>query len=431
MIRRSTERFPVAVFTVLAGGILAVLVGRPAAAVLVAPWFIVLLLAVSVSDEAKVKLEASVDNSRAIVGDMVDVIVGISPGRGRIKVQSHPATWFGTTRTIKPDRAADTILKPDDDSRLALSFVAPEWGTFDAGRLSVELTEPYGLFRWSGMASSPVAVRVHPSAQTVKQMVAPWIVRRTTGAHHSRAIGRGVEYADLRHFQAGDSLRDINWRVSARSPELWVSERHPDRATDVVLLLDSFVESGHDVHAVVGMAIEAAVALAESHLAVTDRVGLVEFGGLVRWVAPGTGRLQLQRLVDALLSTGLYANAAERDLALIAPKALPPRSFLVAMSPLLDDRFIQALGELAGRGHDVAVIECDPSIRPPAQDNTADGPSAPFLAWRIWQAERSILRDRLAKHGIAVAQWKRQDPLEGTLLELGRRRRRIRPGVRH
>jgi uncharacterized protein (DUF58 family) len=199
-----------------------------------------------------------------------------------------------------------------------------------------------------------------------------------------------------------------------------VSQRHPDQATDVILLLDSFVESGHDVHTVVGLAIEAAVALAESHLAATDRVGLVELGGLVRWVRPDTGQLQLQHLIDALLSTGLYAHVADRNLDAILGRMLPPRSFVVALTPLLDDRFIEALFALAAHGHDVGVIECDV-----ADSEDEEGWSGTLrLARRFWEAERQMVRDRLAAHGVAVAGWRKGRQLDLTLEELTRRRQR-------
>ena len=182
-------------------------------------------------------------------------------------------------------------------------------------------------------------------------------------------------------------------------------------------LVDSFVESGHDVRTVFGMAIEGAVALGESHLGVADRVGLVELGGTVRWVNPGAGSHQLQRLSDTLLSTGLHSHVADRNLSVLMSRALPPRSFVVALTPLLDDRFIDALFILAAHGHDVAVIECEAPL--PAS------PGKPIeLAERFWQAERLMTRDRLAEQGIAVARWQQGEHLDLTLAELSNLRRR-------
>lgn len=430
LTRRSTERLLVALTLSLIGVVAAIALGRAAVAVLVTPWFVLLVVGITRAGRQEPSLAVTVDETRPLVGDAIEITATVSEISGRVNVTPSPWSPVGAL-SRRPVPPQEIVTHGGEPGTVIFEVPTDQWGTFDVGRMVVDVTEPYGLTRWTGVLHDATPIRVHPTSQQIQSMIAPWFVRRTTGAHQSRATGQGVEYADLRPYGAGDSLRDINWRVSARSDRLWTSQRHPDRATDVILLLDSFVESGHDVHTLFGLAIEAAVALAESHLAVTDRVGLVELGGLVRWVVPGTGRMQLQRLVDALLATALYANAAERDLALIGPRTIPPRSFVLALSPLLDDRFIEALIELTGRGHDVAVIECDPSIdRSDAGSFEAGAveavePTAADVAWRIWSAERAILRDRLALRGVAVSRWERHLPLEVTLRALTRKRRRI------
>ena len=421
MIRRATERLATAAAVSGLGLVVAVALGRASVAMLVTPWFVILVLGLSRARRQHPTVSVDVDQERVMVGDEVELRVTVTGADGTVKIAPNPASRLGTLSQATPTPWSAPI-EHRYPVTVPVSISADQWGSFDLGRIDMEVTESYGLMRWMGTVTDPTPVRIHPTSQQIRSMLAPWFVRRTSGSHQSRSVGRGVEYADLRQFGPGDSLRDINWRVSARTGDLWVSQRHPDRATDVVLLLDSFVESGHDVRTVFGLAIEAAVALAESHLAVTDRVGLVELGGLVRWVVPGAGRLQLHRLADTLLSTSLFTNVAERDIDMIGPRALPPRSFVLALSPLLDDRFVAALYELAGRGHDVAVIECDPSNQlPPGSDQRSR------LARRIWSAERDMLRGRLSQRGVAVARWQQGVPLEATLQMLERRRRRMAP----
>jgi uncharacterized protein (DUF58 family) len=148
---------------------------------------------------------------------------------------------------------------------------------------------------------------------------------------------------------------------------------------------------------------------------------LVELGGVVRWVNPGTGRLQLHRLTDALLGTRLYANATDRDLTVLPRGALPPRSFVVALTPLLDPRFVDALHLLRASGHDVAVIEC-------FYDTPAAGPlnaDVARAAVAVFDAERSIVRSQLIERGIAVGRWHRGEHLDPVLAELLTTRRRL------
>ncbi len=425
---RATDRLLVAIVAAAAGALVALLAGLPEAAVLVTPWVALLVLGFMNRRPSDVRASVEVGPVRVLVGDDVEVRTSVAGCAGTLRVTclSGPALWPPGGDSDGRQPAAHDVLV-DGAATVSCSLTASRWGTYDLGRVDIEMTEPYGLFRQRAEAGQWVKVRVHPNQTELQNLLAPWFVRRVSGAHLSRAVGSGVEYADVREYSSGDSLRDINWRVSARSTELWVSERHPDRATDVVLLLDSFIESRHDVRTVVGLAIEAAVALAESHLAVTDRVGLVELGGVVRWVTPGAGRLHLQRLTDVLLSTGLYANAADRDLHGVPPRVLPPRSFVIALTPLLDDRFIDALFVLGGRGHDVGVIECDPLA---AGTAGVDDPLQ-AVAHRMWEAERQVVRDKLAEHGIAVVGWRSGEHLDLTLRELIRRRRRtLRAGRR-
>ena len=102
-------------------------------------------------------------------------------------------------------------------------------------------------------------------------------------------------------------------------------------------------------------------------------------------------------------------------------RAIPPRSFVVALTPLLDDRFVDALFLLAGHGHDVAVVECD--VNRSVEDNENMSESL-LLAHRLWEADRQMVRDRLAERGVSIARWRLGDHLDLTLSELIRRRRR-------
>jgi uncharacterized protein (DUF58 family) len=420
MTRAGTERLVTAAVTTIVGIVVAVVVGEPEAALFVTPWAVLLVLGLSRSGPPPSAAAVTVDEDRFLVGDDIEVKTTIDEAAGTVRIRCLPSDgfWSQTSAGRRPSAGVHDLLARAR-SEVSAPLRAEQWGVHDVGRVELSVTEPYGLFRWTGVVGGPRFVRVHPTQSQLQNLLSPRLVRRVAGFHESRAVGRGVEYADLRPFTSGDSLREINWRVTARTGDLWVSQRHPDRATDVVLFVDSFVESGHDVRTVFGLAIEGAVALAESHLGAADRVGLVELGGTLRWLSPATGAHQLQRISDALLSTGLHSHVADRNLPILLSKALPPRSFVVALTPLLDNRFIEALHILAGHGHDVGVIEVEEPTRPLG------------VAGRIWEAERQMTRDKLAEHGVAVARWTRGEHLDLPLLELERRRRRVvRDGVR-
>ena len=435
MTRHATDRFALGVVATVVGFSVAVVAGRPEAALLVVPWTVVLVLGLPGWRPPEIDVAIDVDRNRVLVGDEVEVTAEVrSDATTVVAIQILEGPGFRPSDAemaagsrLGPPPAAGTVTEVVTETQPMTArrrFVAELWGTHPLGRASIVASSPFDLFRWSLVVSDERAVRVHPHPRQVGELLTPHLVRRLAGAHPARTRDRGVEYADVRPFASGDSVRDINWRASARAGELWVSQRHPDRASDVVLLVDTFVESGHDVRTVFGLTIEAAVALAEAHLGVTDRVGLVQLGGVVRWVHLGTGRHALQRLTDALLATRLYATAAERDLDAVPARALPPRSFVVGISPLLDDRYVENLIELRAGGHDVAVIEC---VAPLSGESAPEVTGAYEAALRLWSAERAVVRDRLAGMGMVVGRWHEGASLDPVLNDM-RRRRRLTPG---
>ena len=158
----------------------------------------------------------------------------------------------------------------------------------------------------------------------------------------------------------GDRVRSVNWRATARRGSLVVNERHPERNADVVIFLDSFAEARASDEGTFEHAVRVAATLITGFLERRDRVGLVAFGGILRWLQPGGGLVQRYRLVDALLETGVEFSYAWKDVNVIPARTLPPGALVVALTPLLDERTVSALVDLRGRGHDLVVLEVSP-----------------------------------------------------------------------
>ena len=170
-----------------------------------------------------------------------------------------------------------------------------------------------------------------------------------TGNEVARQKGDGLEFADLREFVPGDRVRSINWRASARRGELVVNERHPERNADVILFLDTFADARAGDRSTLDLAVRATATLASRYLERRDRVGLVSFGGILRWLTPGMGSTQRYRIVDALLESEVVFNYAWKDVSVIPSRVLPPQALVVAITPLLDDRVVEVLADLRAR----------------------------------------------------------------------------------
>jgi uncharacterized protein (DUF58 family) len=257
---------------------------------------------------------------------------------------------------------------------------------------------------WESRVENAHRLRAYPSPPTIHRIISPLQTQAFAGSEVARVKGEGVEYADIRDFVPGDRVRSINWRASARRQGLVVNERHPERNTDVVLFIDSFADVRGGGRSVLEDAVRAAAALATRYLERRDRVGLVGFGGVLRWLQPGMGATQRYRLIETMLETGVAPTYTWRDVNLIPARIIPAASLILALTPLVDERFIAAIGDLRGRRFDVAVVEVDPvPLVQPGRSETDK------QAYRLWLLEREVLRARLVALGIGVATWGADD----------------------
>ncbi len=324
--------------------------------VLAAPFALVPVAGLGDRRGPGLELASSLDRIRSLEGDEVTGAGHGSTtrggGAGRVEVGAVLPRGFVA---VGPRRVA-VRLRPGEPRVIELKARADRWGTVAMGGVAARLRDRGGMVTWIAELPAAEVVRVHPAPETIRTLVRPRDTQLAAGGQRAREKAAGIEPADLRPFTAGDTMRDVNWRATARRGEMWVNERHPERTTDVVVFVDALAETD------VVRAVRAAVTLATAYLRDHDRVGLVTFGGSISWVRPGAGPLQQVRMVDHLLCTTVWDTSVWRDLAVMPPGTLPPRSLVIAVSPLEDDRLIAALADLRDRSIDLAVVEIVPEL---------------------------------------------------------------------
>jgi uncharacterized protein (DUF58 family) len=142
-------------------------------------------------------------------------------------------------------------------------------------------------------------------------------------------------------------------------------------------------------------------------------------------VRPGSGRAQLQRLLDTLIRLDVVFTYVTKDLDLIPARVLPPQALVIALSPLLDPRFVKAARDLAARHVDLVVVAVSPI--PATRAAVSPGPIADVAA-RLWALEQRAWLDELRRNGLTVVEWDGHAPLDVALTGLyGPRRRRALP----
>jgi uncharacterized protein (DUF58 family) len=403
-----------------AGALAAVVLGEPALAALGAPFAVAAVAGLVLVRQPAVRVSASVSPERMLEGDRATVAYDVSA--------RDAVTWLDLRATLPDALVAEAAgaahivrLAEGERRRVEVPVRATRWGGHLAGGVRVRATDACGAVWFSGAAEPSAGVRVLPAVARLRTLVPPARTQSAVGLRRSHARGEGLELAEVRPWVAGDQPRRLHWRATARRGTPYVADRHPERSADVLVFVDTFVDLAGERESALTLAVRAAVGVAEAHLRARDRVGVVTFGGVLHWLAPGSGVAHALRVTDALASSEIVTSYAARDLSLVPPAVLPARALILAVTPLLDERGGRVLLDLCARGHDVAVLEID------AVALLGDRRDA---ASRLWALRRAAMRARLAELGAVTATWDGVRPLEAVLEEVTLSRRSSRLAAR-
>jgi uncharacterized protein (DUF58 family) len=425
MTRTATPRL--LAYTLIAAAFLlgALALQRPELVALAAPFALFLAVGLLMSHApGTVRAHVTVTPESCVEGDPVTLTLDLESSTDIPAMELGVPVPDGIDASSGGSRIV-TGISGGVPEQVRLTLRARHWGLFALGTVATRVYDPLHLFRFGGTVGANKTVRVFPSRETMRTLMAPARTLALAGSRVSRQKGDGFEFADLRAFGPGDRLRSINWRASARRGDLWVNERHPERNVDVVLFLDTFTHATSVEGSTLDEMIRGGAGLAAAWLGAHDRVGVVGFGGVLQWLEAGSGVRHAYRVVDALMNTQVVFSYAWKGIDVIPSRLLPPSALLVALTPMLDERVIAALLDLKARGFDVVVIELVP-------DAFVPGPATQTatVARRLWTLEREALRFRYSRAGVPVVRWTVGTPLEGVVMEVEawRRRRQLRAG---
>jgi len=303
----------------------------------------------------------------------------------------------------------------------SFSVLCPARGRFDLGNIYLRFWDRSGMAVHETNQTSPKPILIYPYIAPIRLVPRPISTQFSFGNYVSRRVSEGIEPGEISPFMPGDRTRHINWRASLRTQQLYVTRFHEERNADVVLLLDTLSETGEAPYSTLDLAVRAAAALANAYLARKDRVGFIEFGGFLRWLNPATGRRQAEALVEGLLPAATHFSYVVPQLDRLPSRALPSQALVIALTPLLDDRFIKATVDLAARGFDVIVLAVSP-LEPTRR--VLRGTVLDEMACRLWAREWQVKVDALRRRGVAIAVSHPETPLEAVLAPFARTRPR-------
>ena len=263
------------------------------------------------------------------------------------------------------------------------------------------------------------------------------------GEYHSVFKGRGMEFAEVREYVAGDDIRTIDWNVTSRAGTTFVKRFVEERELTVMLLVDVSGSGvfGSGARTKMELAAEVAAVLAFAAIRNNDRVGAIVFSDTIeRYMPPRRGRRHVLAVVRELLwpqpvSRGTDIAGALTFLSRVAVK----KAIVFLISDFRSAGFEKSL-RLAHRKHDVIAVQVrDPreEILPPVgllsledaetgEVRLVDASSARVRdAWAAAERER---RDRLAllfrRSGIDTIDLETTRPYDRPLLAFFRQRER-------
>jgi uncharacterized protein (DUF58 family) len=179
------------------------------------------------------------------------------------------------------------------------------------------------------------------------------------GSYHAVFKGRGMEFAEVREYQAGDDARIIDWNVTARMGAPYVKKFVEERDLTLLLLVDVSGSQAFGSRFLLkrDYAAELAAVLAFSAVANHDRVGAVLFSARVEaYVPPGRGRDHALRIVRDLLALTPAGRGTDLEGALrFAQRVMKRRGIVAVLSDFQDQGYERALGILRRR-HDVIAL---------------------------------------------------------------------------
>jgi uncharacterized protein (DUF58 family) len=389
---------------------------RPELVAVAAPFGLLLAVGLAATVPPRVEVRLRSDEIRALEGGTVTLEpeLSIEPQPvGALWVEPHAPAGLRLSHGARVVR-----LEPGVPTVVAVELACGRWGGYLAGGMTLRAPGPLGLIRFEQVVEASVPIRVYPAVERLRALPRPAATNVGSGNYVTRIRGEGLEFADMRPHAPGDRLRRVNWRVSARRGRLHVNEYHPERNADVVLFLDAFTDTRDGAGGTIDMTVRAAAALAAAYLRTRDRVGIVGFGGIMRWVLPSSGTTQAYRILDSVIDTQVVVSYAWRDVAYIPARTLPPHALVVALSPLSDRRMLAALADLRARGIDLAMIDVSPLpfvAAPPGEVGE--------LAHRLWRLQRQQVASRFRAMGVPVAEWRHGRPVDEVLAQLQEVRR--------
>ena len=245
--------------------------------------------------------------------------------------------------------------------RWRTSFYCRRRGRYRMGSLTVEATDPFGLFRAQRTLGEAQSLLVYPA--TVELPFSRMVSDIGSGSARNYWLTGELSAAvsRVRGYAPGDSLSRIHWRTTAHSGQLMVKDFDLDlpRKIWVVMDMSRSSQAGDNTGTIEEYCATIAASLIKTYLSDGRTVGLITQGDGFYLFPPATGSQHLWRVMEALALVKATGDVSVGQLIGRETRRLMDNSIVVVVTPSVDDEMVSPLLRINGQGAMVIAILLD------------------------------------------------------------------------
>lgn len=181
------------------------------------------------------------------------------------------------------------------------------------------------------------------------------------GQYHSAFKGRGMAFAEVREYQYGDDIRDIDWNVTARHNKPYIKVFEEEREMTVMLLVDvsGSRDFGTRCELKKEMITEISATLAFSAIQNNDKIGVIFFSDKIeKFIPPQKGKKHILYIIRELI--GFEAKSTKTDINLVLrymTNAIKKRATSFLISDFIDKQNFKDALSIANKKHDMVAVQ--------------------------------------------------------------------------
>lgn len=181
------------------------------------------------------------------------------------------------------------------------------------------------------------------------------------GQYHSAFKGRGMAFSEVREYQYGDDVRDIDWNVTARFHKPYIKVFEEERELTVMLLIDvsASLDFGTVKQLKKNMVAEIAATLAFSAIQNNDKIGVIFFSDKIeKFIPPKKGRKHILYIIRELIDFHPESRKTNIKVAIeYLTNIIKKRCTAFILSDFITEENFQSPLVIANRKHDIVAIQ--------------------------------------------------------------------------